>query len=319
MGVRAYRAGDEVIVMQIHNEAFKEYIEHLPPAYGCEKIDALSVVTQAESPDTDLWITETGGSIVGYAFCQLKEEGQVVWFAPSNPEELSQSDFAVRPNLQRRGVGTLQLREILKHYAKSKAQAAIALVFSDNLRAERFLAANDFELHDVFWLSSDTGIKPTANSTAFARVMLDSISPIQPDAKITTRKAKEDDANAVARIHKANVWWCEECSTLEWCKDYIAGKYGHQVIVAEYDGRVVGAADFFTDKGRIGIAGVLPEHQKQGIGTTLLLSLLQLMKEMGFSEGFVDSGLTQQEAIRMYERLGFQIERRQNCWVKILK
>ena len=37
------------------------------------------------------------------------------------------------------------------------------------------------------------------------------------------------------------------------------------------------------------------------------------------SESFVDSRVTQEEAIRMYERVGFEIERRQNCWVRFLR
>jgi len=125
------------------------------------------------------------------------------------------------------------------------------------------------------------------------------------------------DIESIVDIHRQNVWWCKECSTIDWCRRYIKGEFGHRVLVADYNGTVVGASDYYSSSGRVGIAGVLPEYQCQGIGSTLFAALLNSIRNNGFQRAFIDSGLTQEAAIRMFERFGFQVDRRQNCWIKM--
>ena len=74
----------------------------------------------------------------------------------------------------------------------------------------------------------------------------------------------------------------------------------------------------FSDTGRLGVPGVLPEYRHQGIGTTLFYRLLQEMQRKGHDKAVADTGIMLQDAIRMYHRLGFHIARRLWHWVRLL-
>ncbi|TFH11732.1 MAG: GNAT family N-acetyltransferase [Candidatus Thorarchaeota archaeon] len=54
----------------------------------------------------------------------------------------------------------------------------------------------------------------------------------------------------------------------------------------------------------------------KGIGSAMFYKILLAMKEAGFKFAFMDSGMTQVDAIKMYERFGFTIQRKQNAWIK---
>ena len=56
--------------------------------------------------------------------------------------------------------------------------------------------------------------------------------------------------------------------------------------------------------------------RRRGIGSAMFYNILLTMKKDGYKVAFLDSGLTQIDAIKMYERFGFTIQRRQNSWVK---
>jgi ribosomal protein S18 acetylase RimI-like enzyme len=143
------------------------------------------------------------------------------------------------------------------------------------------------------------------------------VPPDYLNTQIMFRRATVRDAPIIAEIHQTNVWWCDECGTLDWNVRFIKGKLGHTVFVAELNGEVVGEMDYYKD-GRVGIAGVLPEFRNQGIGSAMFYKVLKAMQRAGFAFAFVDSGLTQTEAIKMYDRFGFSVQRRQNVWIRKL-
>lgn len=70
------------------------------------------------------------------------------------------------------------------------------------------------------------------------------------------------------------------------------------------DGRPVGTGRLLPD-GHIGRMAVLAAYRGQGIGTQLVQELLRLAGRRGLEQVFLDS---QVQAIRFYERLGFQPE-----------
>ena len=318
MKVRRFQAGDKRAITQIFKEAFKSYIKTLPDVYGYRSIKADSLLDIAKSDKSDIWVIETANQAVGFVRCEVVFEESVKTVLLSVvPKDLGQSVIAVSPKFQRQGYGKLLIGEVLEHYRSNGTKIAVGLAYDDNLTGEGFLQALGFVCHDVFQLKSQT--KPIANGTICARVSLKNASAHPtPNLDITIRRANKSDAESVALIHKKNVWWCDECSTPEWSLNYINGKFGHRVIVVEYNGRVIGSADYIKSNGRIGLGGVLPRYQHQGVGSALFATLLDVMRIEGVKTAFVDSGLTQEEAIRMYKRFGFQTERKQNCWIKIL-
>jgi len=74
----------------------------------------------------------------------------------------------------------------------------------------------------------------------------------------------------------------------------------------------------FSNTGVLGIPGVLPEHRKKGIGTTLFFHLLERMQLKGHSKAAADTGIMLQDTTKMYHCLGFHIARKQWAWVKLL-
>jgi ribosomal protein S18 acetylase RimI-like enzyme len=318
MKVRRFQTSDEKAITQMFSEAFESYIETLPDVYDYRPITADSLLEIAKSDNSDIWVVETADRAVGFVQCEVVFEESVKTVLLSVvPKDLGQSAIAVSPKYQRQGYGRFLMGEVLEHYRSNGTKIAVGLTYDDNFAGESFLQSLGFVCHDVFQLKFQT--KPMANSTICARVSLKTaFATPTSNLDITFRGANEGDAESVAYIHEKNVWWCDECSTPEWSWNYIKGKFGHRVIVVEYNGRVIGSADYIRSNGRIGLGGVLPEYQRQGVGSALFATLLNAMRADGFESAFVDSGLTQEEAIRMYERFGFQMERKQNCWIRIL-
>lgn len=317
MRVRRFITGDEELVADLHNKSFSGYIESLPVVYGYNYITPEKVLKDVNSTDNEFWVIEHEGRVVGYLRCRviLEETVKTVWFVVE-PKDLGQSCIAILERIRRRGFGRNLLQKVLNFYVKEGVEVAVALVYNDNEIGENFLNTLSFNKFDIFQMDSQS--RPIANSTVFVRIDLTNPVQVPTVPGVLVRDACAKDAKVIAEIHAHNIWWCDECSTTEWSQRYIDGEFGHRVLVAELDGVAVAAMDYYTSNGRVGIAGVLPNFKHRGIGSMLYATLLNEMRESGHESAFIDSGMTQEEAIRMYERFGHHPERRQNCWVKIL-
>jgi ribosomal protein S18 acetylase RimI-like enzyme len=86
---------------------------------------------------------------------------------------------------------------------------------------------------------------------------------------------------------------------------------GHEVVVAERDGRVVGFAAFSMDAarrvGEIGLNAVHPDHAGQGVGTAMYRHVLARMREGGMAVASVGTGgdPSHAPARRAYAKAGF--------------
>ena len=322
MQIRQYRLGDETDIVTIHNNALRDLISSLPAIYQYKLVSPEDVMGWARSESSMIWVVEVQSHIIGYAQIRVevergKQEVPVLQFMPALSWDMNQSNMAVLPSYQRKGVGTFLVESILKEYHRT-AEFATAMTFSDNIAGEALFQNLGFEIHDAFYYEPFSDKHPLTNSSIYASLNLELLEP--PDCLnkgVTFRRAVTHDAPSIAEIHQSNVWWCDECGTLDWSVRFIKGKFGHTVFVAQFNGEVIGEIDYLKE-GRIGIGGVLPEFRNQGIGSTMFYYLLKAMQKTGFKIAFADSGLTQTEAIKMYERFGFSIERRQNTWVKKL-
>jgi ribosomal protein S18 acetylase RimI-like enzyme len=319
MRIRQYHPGDESEIAVVHNSAFRSSIESLPEIYQCREVTPGEVLDWFQE-NVVIWVVEEGQRIVGYAQFRIEmEHGKrdipVLQFMPAKIWDLEQSNIAVLPEFQRNGIGAKLLRAIIDKY-KSKIEFVTAQTFSDNQPAEKLFESNGFTMRDVFYHSDFSDVRPLANSSVYAIRELENLkAPSNLNRDIIVRRATIEDAAATAELQRLNVFWCDECKSIEWNRGYISGKYGYTVFVVEVEGKVVGAIDYSKD-GRVGISGVLPSMRKKGIGSAMFYSFLQAMKKDGYKFAFIDSGLTQVDAIKMYERFGFTIQRRQNAWVK---
>jgi len=322
MGVRQFQTGDEIAVASIYNNAFKEAIETYPEIYQMEEVSPGDILNWMQE-STKIWVIERDEQIVGYAqVCVEIEQGKrdipILQIISSRKWTLEQSNIAVLPEYQRQGIGSKLLQEIIERY-KDTVELVSVLTFSDNLCAEQFFEKNGFTKHDLYYFAEYSDDKPLMNSSVYETLELENLqAPANLNPDITFRLATNDDAEAVTEIHRQNVWWHEDSNSLEWNREFIQGKFGHTVFVAEYEGEVVGSIDYYKDE-RVGIAGILPHMTKKGIGSAMFYNILLAMKEAGFKFAFMDSGLTQVDAIKMYERFGFTIQRKQNAWIKKIK
>ncbi|NBC22667.1 MAG: GNAT family N-acetyltransferase [Gammaproteobacteria bacterium] len=73
------------------------------------------------------------------------------------------------------------------------------------------------------------------------------------------------------------------------------------------DGQAVGVVQLFDSEGtvEIGEIQVLPERQKGGLGTRILMDVIERAKKEG-KRASLYLGLKNQGAFRLYERLGFE-------------
>lgn len=97
-----------------------------------------------------------------------------------------------------------------------------------------------------------------------------------------------------------------------------------QLVIAEWDGEVVGYAMFVVDpETRIGQVldnAVDPAHGGKGIGSAMHREVLRRMKEAGMELAKVGTGLDQNQAParRMYEKHGFEEVFREVLFVRTL-
>ncbi|MHA1909053.1 MAG: GNAT family N-acetyltransferase [Candidatus Thorarchaeota archaeon] len=62
-------------------------------------------------------------------------------------------------------------------------------------------------------------------------------------------------------------------------------------------------------KGHIVSVAVLTSHRHKGVGSRLVVAAMKGMKEYGASEYFLEVRKTNEEAIKLYEKLDFEIKR----------
>ncbi len=319
MEVRLARTGEESDIARLYNLGFSRLIEELDPVYGWKQVQTDDVMHWSSGGKSQVWVAGFDDSIVGYAqTTHVTESGlnevEVQWISPCVKWDFSQGNLVVHPDHRGRGVATSILTAVIEDSRAKGYDLLHALTFSDNVEGEGLLRKLGFQRHDVLVYPRFSTTQPIGNSSIYvSRDLTKPLPSVSVPEDMEIRAARPSDAEDVSKIHRANVWWNRESWSEEWNLKYVRGEMGHRVLVAEADGRVIGAMDYF-DRGTIGIAGVLPEFRRRGIGSALFLRLLEVMRDKGISRAFADSGLTQREAISMYHRFEFDVERTQTLW-----
>ena len=135
----------------------------------------------------------------------------------------------------------------------------------------------------------------------------------------TLRQFKPSDLERVTYINR--VCLPENYSSYFFMDMY--QRYPATFIVAEEENVVVGyimcrIETGFSSFGLLGISkkghvvsvAVLPEHQRQGIGTALIEEAMKNMHLYKAKECYLEVRVTNNPAVRMYKKLGFQIVRK---------
>lgn len=99
-------------------------------------------------------------------------------------------------------------------------------------------------------------------------------------------------------------------------------RYPETFIVAEENGEVIGyimcrvevglsnlGFSGIVKKGHVVSVAVLPEHRRKGVGNSLITQAAEAMKRYSAKQCYLEVRLTNQEAITLYKKLGFEITR----------
>ena len=102
----------------------------------------------------------------------------------------------------------------------------------------------------------------------------------------------------------------------------LARRFPETFIVAEENGEVVGyimcrievgLSNFglggLTKKGHIVSVAVMPEHRRKGVGEALVTKAIEGMRLYGAKQCYLEVRMTNEEAIKLYKRLGLEVTR----------
>ena len=102
----------------------------------------------------------------------------------------------------------------------------------------------------------------------------------------------------------------------------LARRYPETFVVAEEDEKIVGyimcriemglstfGLGGVTKKGHVVSVAVLPESRRKGMGKALVLKALDGMRGYGAKQCYLEVRVTNEEAISLYKKLGFEVAR----------
>jgi len=135
----------------------------------------------------------------------------------------------------------------------------------------------------------------------------------------TVRPARREDLPRIIYINRVTL----PENYPEWFFEEHLSKWGDAFLVAEVDGEVVGyimtrveyGASVFNPlklvkKGHIVSLAVLPRYRRRGIGSALLReALARLRDRYGCSEAYLEVRVSNEPAINLYKKHGFQVIR----------
>lgn len=122
--------------------------------------------------------------------------------------------------------------------------------------------------------------------------------------KVTIRPMTPEDATAVYQVEEA-------CFSVPWSLEDFQDifRFGENYYLTAWDeDRIVGFIGLMAvaGEGDITNVAVLPSHRKQGIGDRLVREMLALAKEKEISKIMLEVRASNQAAIHLYEKYGFE-------------
>lgn len=131
---------------------------------------------------------------------------------------------------------------------------------------------------------------------------------------LVIRRGEEKDIVSMTKLD-------ELCFTVPWSQ----AAFSHELkenhlafyLVGEIGGQVIGYAGMWKilDEGHITNVAVDPNHRKKGIGKAMVSLLIEVSKEEGIVSHTLEVRQSNQEAIDLYSKLGFEpISRRKNYY-----
>ncbi len=144
--------------------------------------------------------------------------------------------------------------------------------------------------------------------------------------RLQIRRFKENDLDQVISINRKCL--PENYSRMFFVELY--KRFPSLFIVVEENARIIGYAlarvelgfpdlehlGFLTKKGHLVSIAVLQKYRHRGIGTALLKRIMNAMTKYGAKECYLEVRVSNNDAISMYEKLGFTSKRRVTGYYK---
>ena len=144
---------------------------------------------------------------------------------------------------------------------------------------------------------------------------------------VIIRRAAETDAAALAKLRREAMGYAESTDELVGGKlPKVLEKDYERVFVAECDGEVAGFVhaeryEVLYYPAMVNILGLAVDkvHRRLGIAAKLMAAVEDWTRENGIKEIRLNSGISRTDAHRFYRKNGFDDEKEQKRFLKILK
>ena len=321
--ISPFRMGQEALVARIHNTAFAEWMRKLGSCYRYSRLTPERVVEWNQTTPNSVWIAYVDGSAVGYVSYKVtqehgKQDFLSLYFDVTHPD-WGQSRIAVVPEYRRKGVATALLRTVLDSFKQEGGTVAVGCAYSFNVSASILFSKAGFVNRELFYFEPYSDREPWSFDAIYAeRDLTRPLKDIPLNPMLKIRSPQADDIEAFLDLYRRSAPFAFGPNpSPRQIDEWLSNSSSEAILVAEFDRKVIGAMEFFKDS-VIGIPGILPEYRNRGFGTTLFYHLLKTMQLHGHKKAIGDTGVIQEEIIRMYRRFGFDLSRRLLNWVNVL-
>ena len=291
--IRNYRSGDFEDYFKLHMEI---NMHNQAERFISKQNLAEALGHPSFHPNKDLFVAESGGSIIGYAS---------VFLEPGIQRAIL--ECMIHPLHRRNGVATELLREVSRHAGEAGSRRIQVCIAQNNLPAKNFASRLGFKFIRYFQelkLDLDAAQLPELEPSDYI------IRSLRPDeAEILTRlqnRAFADSwgfnpntADEIAyRIHLSS---CSPKNILiAYLKNRPIGYCWTRIMIEE--NKTAG-----RPKGEIHMLGVDPEFRKKGIGRNVLLAGLAELNSSGVTIVELTADGTDSVALGLYKSVGFQV------------
>jgi len=298
---------DEEVWLKLRNEAFKEY-------------DDFRLATME---DMEIWEKDPGFDLVGMFIAELNGEavGRVQAYVDKQREEKKGfiRGLGVVPKFRSRGIGRGLVNKAIESLRDRTMETAECMVRDDKSICKHIFESMRFRLVRVFsTMRRDLNIIPSnigENTVVRITVMKEGIEDIELLRRLDNEAFSEHFNFRPSTLEEWKHWFKHpdfdrEGWFLALPEDKPVGHVGSWI-----DSKFLKFKGI--KRGSIATIGVLKPYRRKGIGTSLILRGMEYLKSRGMTEAELGvDDLNQTEAIKLYEKVGFKVIRKDLTYLK---
>jgi mycothiol synthase len=294
------------------NKAFREFDDFRTSTVE----DMLNAEKSPNFDATGMFMAELDGDAVGFVNAYVdKEREEKKGFIRV---------LGVVPEHRRKGIGRMLAEKAVESLKERKMETVEAMAFGNKPEAIQLWENMGFKRVRVFCL-----MKKSLNnlpmdigentSVTLRKIVQPSGEDIRLVNQLENETFREHYNFRPATIEETRFFLTQDSAykDQEWLIAYLNGSpigYVGVGIDQKYNTEKNTKAAWILD------IGVLKPHRQKGIGTTLMIEAMKLMKAKDMNEAtLVVDDQNPTRAIRLYEKVGFELERRDLAYLKTIK